>query len=119
VLLYVDDLLIIGHQSAVKDINRQLAGRFEVVMLGAVRHFLGMVVTRDREQRTVALGQAGYVERVLARFGLAGCHGVSTPLDPKVKLVPFDKEQDIGLILRSTGVLLEGFAGWQMRPGQI
>ena len=39
ILLYVDDLLIIGHQRVVAEVRQQLAERFEVVRLGAVKHF--------------------------------------------------------------------------------
>ena len=108
ILLYVDDLLIIGHQDAVAKVTQRLAERFEVVRLGAVKHFLGMVVVRDRERRTISLGQSGYVERVLDRFGMAGCHGVSTPLDPKVKVTPFgdgDVEFDPTVYRRAIGGL--------------
>lgn len=94
ILIYVDDLLIIGRGPAVAEVKRRLAQRFEVVFLGPVRHFLGMVVTRDRQRGTISLGQGGYVERVLDRFGLAVCHGVSTPLDPKVRYIPFDGDVD-------------------------
>lgn len=94
ILIYVDDLLIIGHSGAVEEIKRRLGERFEVVLLGEVRHFLGMVVTRNRVDHTITLSQAGYVERLLGRFNLAGCYGVSSPLDSKVKVTPFVTDQD-------------------------
>ena len=94
IVIYVDDLLIIGCYVAVQTIKHRLAQRFDVVVLGEVKHFLGMVVSRDRERCTISLGQGGYVERLLGRFGLADCHGVSTPLESKVKVLPFDTAVD-------------------------
>ena len=94
ILIYVDDLLIIGCYVAVQTIKHRLAERFDVVALGGVKHFLGLVVTRDRERCTITLEQSGYVDRLLGRFGMVGCHGVSTPLDPKVKILPFDSVRE-------------------------
>ena len=44
------------------------------MILGAVKHFLEMVVSRDREHCTISLGQRGYVDRQLGRFGLTDYH---------------------------------------------
>ena len=94
IVIYVDDLLIIGSNIAVHAIRHRLAERFDVVVLGEVKHFLEMVGSRDHEHCTISLGQGGYVEWLLGRFGLADCHGVSTPLESKVKVLPFDAAVD-------------------------
>ena len=94
IVIYVYDLLIISCYVAMQTIKHRLAQRFDVVVLGEVKHFLGMVISRDREHCTISLGQGGYVERLLGRFGLADCHGVSTPLESKMKVLPFDVAVD-------------------------
>ena len=94
ILTYVDDLLIIGCYVAVQTIKHWLVERFDVVALGGIKHFLGMVVTRNRERCTITLGQSVYVDRRLGRFVMVGCHGVSTTLDPKVKILPFDSARE-------------------------
>ena len=87
-------VVTIGPYVAVETIKYRLAQQFDVVVLGGIKHFLGMVVTRDRERCTISFGQSGYVDRLLSRFGMADCHGVSTPLESKVKVLPFDAATD-------------------------
>ena len=95
IVLYVDDLLIIGKAKAVVEVRKKIAARFDVVCLGPVNHFLGLVIERDRTKRRIYLSQCGYIERILDRVGLAGCNGVSTPLIPNVKMIPWPKDAGI------------------------
>ena len=39
---------------------------------------LGMQITRDREKKTLTIGQE-YTKSILARFGMANCKPVGTP----------------------------------------
>ena len=57
IVIYVDDLLILGSYLAVQTIKHRLAQRFNVVVLWEVKHFLGMVTYRDREHCPISLGQ--------------------------------------------------------------
>ena len=93
IVLYVDDLLLIGKADEVAVVCKRIAARFDVVCLGPVKHFLGMVIERDRTKRRIYLSQSGYIERILDRVGLAKCNGVSTPLIPKEKMVPRPKDK--------------------------
>ena len=43
-LLYVDDLFLIGKEELIKDARRRLAGEFEMKELGMMHYFLGMEV---------------------------------------------------------------------------
>ena len=95
IVLYVDDLLIIGKADMVAEVREKIATRFDVVFLGPVNRFLGMVIERDRSTRRIYLSQSGYIERNLERVGLAKCNGVSTPLIPKEKLMPRPKDAGI------------------------
>jgi hypothetical protein len=45
-----------------------------------------MEVVRNRNERTITLSQAAYVDKIIRRFGLEESYGVSTPLDPNVVL---------------------------------
>ena len=60
IVLYVDDMLLIGKAEAVTEARDRIAGRFDVVCLGPVKHFLGMVIEQDRAERHIFLSQAGY-----------------------------------------------------------
>ena len=50
IVIYVDDLLIIGSNRRMHAIRHRLAERFDVTVLGEVKHFLGMVVTAQRKR---------------------------------------------------------------------
>ena len=49
VVLYVDDLLLIGDQSShIKHVKRSLSKQYKMTDLGPVKRFLGLRITRDR-----------------------------------------------------------------------
>jgi len=51
--LYVDDILISCTLKNMNLIRQQLKAKFEMVDLGPVSHFLGMVITRKAHNRHV------------------------------------------------------------------
>ena len=54
IAIYVDDLLLIGPDSIVLyEIKLELANRFSMTDLGPVAFYLGMSITRDRQNRTL------------------------------------------------------------------
>lgn len=86
-LLYVDDMLIVGHdtkkiQSLKKDLNKS----FAMKDLGPAKQILGMRITRDRKNNKLWLSQHNYIEKVLERFNMSNCKPVSTPLATHFKL---------------------------------
>ena len=51
-LLYVDDMLIIGHDSSkIERLKRELSKSFSMKGLGSVKQILGMKISRDRKNR--------------------------------------------------------------------
>ena len=92
IVLYVDYMLLMGKGEAVAEVWERIGSRFDVVCLGPVRHFLGMVIERDRAERRIFISQAGYIERILERVALVKCNSVTTPLIPKKKLTPRRKD---------------------------
>lgn len=93
IMLYIDNMLLIGKADAVAEVREKIAGRFDVVCLGPVKHFLGIIIERDRPQRSIYISQVGYIERILEHVGLAKCNSVTTPLIPKEKLMPQVKDK--------------------------
>lgn len=78
--LYVDDILISGKDpELVANLKTELRDRFEMKDMGEVSHILGMEVTRNYEEGTLAVSQKGYVKNILERFGMENCNPVSTP----------------------------------------
>ena len=67
IFFYVDDIVImyrdLDHDRA-DDFRQKLTGKFKMRDLGELRWFLGIRITRDREQRKIWLSQDSYVESI-------------------------------------------------------
>jgi hypothetical protein len=62
IAVYVDDLLLIGPDSIVlHEIKLELANKFSMTDLGPAAFYLGMSITRDRQNRTLRIGQQAYL----------------------------------------------------------
>ena len=86
-LLYVDDMLIVGQDRAqISKLKEELAESFEMKDLGPAKPILGMEITRDRKNRRLWLSQERYVERILERFNMKEAKPVTTPLGGHYKL---------------------------------
>jgi hypothetical protein len=77
-ILYVDNLFIIGEEELIVDYNRGLALEFEMKDIGLMHYFLGMEVWQ--EDGNVFLGQGKYATNILSRFQMEGCRPISTPM---------------------------------------
>jgi hypothetical protein len=65
IAVYVDDLLIIGpDKTELQYIKNRLSTQFRMTDLGPIAFYLGMIVTRDRKNRILRLGQKSYLEEV-------------------------------------------------------
>jgi hypothetical protein len=84
IMVYVDDLIVLGEPEAVAASKKQLQTRFEMSDLGPLSYFLGIAVTRDNNG--LHLSQERYAEEILRRFQFSSCHPVSTPLSTGTKL---------------------------------
>lgn len=80
--LYVDDILIASNDNQMlKDEKENLSKRFEVEDLGCAKYCLGMLIQRDRDNRTLSISQKSYLEKVLKRFNMYDSKPVSTPME--------------------------------------
>ena len=65
-LLYVDDMLIIGHDSIkINMLKKELSKSFALKDLGSEKQILGMKISCDRKNRKLWLSQESYIEKVL------------------------------------------------------
>ncbi|KAI9153855.1 hypothetical protein LWI28_017540 [Acer negundo] len=70
-ILYVDDILLIGNDVGVlTSVREWLAKQFDMKDLGEASFILGIQVIRDRKNRTIALSQASYIDKILSRFSM-------------------------------------------------
>lgn len=98
ILIYVDDLLLVGHSAAAvaaaKDV---VAGHFKARDMGDPPWFLGMPIARDRVARTPTLSQKQYAKTIVERYGLGSANPTTLPMP-------------VGAIVRKEGTLLDGDA---------
>ncbi|XP_052561956.1 uncharacterized protein LOC120431009 [Culex pipiens pallens] len=88
VLLYVDDVLVIGpSQKAVDAVKSCMSKEFEMTDTGEVDCFLEMKIERDVEERKLRISQRQYFQDILLRFGMQDCKPASTPMECRLKLL--------------------------------
>ena len=86
-LLYVDDILIVGRNvSRIDSLKKQLSKFFAIKDLGLVNRILGIRIERDRASKKLYMSQEQYIEKVLARFNMSKAKVVSSPLASHFKL---------------------------------
>nr|AAF65309.1 reverse transcriptase [Picea glauca] len=87
VVLYVDDMLLVGNNmDVIKEVKSQLSSKFDMKDLGAANFILGMDIKRDRANRKLWLNQRKYVETILQRFNIHGSKPVKVPIPIGVNL---------------------------------
>jgi len=90
--LYVDDILLMSNSTdMVAREKESLSKRFNISDQGEVHFILGMLIQRDRKERTLTISQPKYLEGVLTRFKFDNCKQVSTSFEPGRK---FEKLSD-------------------------
>uniref|UniRef100_A0A2N9IYG8 Uncharacterized protein n=1 Tax=Fagus sylvatica TaxID=28930 RepID=A0A2N9IYG8_FAGSY len=91
ILLYVDDMIIIGDDTAsIRDLQKFLSQHFEMKDLGTLSYFLRLEVTSSFDG--YYLFQAKYAFDLLSKAVLTDSKIVSTPLELNVKLNTTDGE---------------------------
>ena len=85
ILLYVDDLFIIGEDGLITDTKRKIASEFEMKDLGIMHYFLGMEVWENANG--ISMGQGKYVVEILKRFRMIECMAITTPMVSNLKLL--------------------------------
>ncbi|GJY16814.1 putative retrotransposon protein [Tanacetum coccineum] len=68
-ILYVDDILIMGNNiPMLQDVKSYLGRCFAMKDLGEAAYILGIKIYRDRSKRLIGLCQSAYIEKILKRF---------------------------------------------------
>ena len=83
-LLYVDDLFIIGEDRFIVDMKRKLVSEFEMKESGMMHYFVGMEVWQNTDG--ISLGQGKYAVEIVKRFGMMDCKAMATPMASNLKL---------------------------------
>ncbi|KAL0560230.1 hypothetical protein IC582_000630 [Cucumis melo] len=68
-VLYVDDILLIGNDVGyLTDIKEWLATQFQMKDLGNAQYVLGIQIVRNRKNKTLAMSQTSYIDKRLLRY---------------------------------------------------
>ena len=90
-ILYVDNILLIGNDIGVLTIIKiWLAKQFDMKDLEETSYILGIKLVRDWNNKTLALSQAVYINKILARFSMKNS---KTNLLPFRHGITFSKDQ--------------------------
>jgi hypothetical protein len=85
IVIYVDDLIIIGDSDAnIFDLKKLLKQKFEMKDLGELHYFLGIEVIQS--PKGIWLLQRQYALNKLSEYGMTGYKPISIPLEQNVKL---------------------------------
>lgn len=85
--VWVDDLLIAFNDAKpVEELKTALRKKFNIKDLGEAEVYLGLAIGRDLDKKTITIGVAHKIKRLLEEFGMAECKPVGTPMDPSVTL---------------------------------
>ena len=95
VLVYVDDLLLVGSSmKAINKIKKALRKRFEMKDLCEAKVILGLEISLDKTLGTLKLSQGKYAGQVLEKFGMAECNPIATPLEVGLQLAMSEKSDE-------------------------
>ena len=64
----------------VKEVKAKLAQCYKISDLGKIQLYLGIQISRDRQNKCLTIDQSGYIKDVLERFGIADANPHHTPL---------------------------------------
>lgn len=93
--MHVDDCTIAASSLEVlTKLKHDLAAVYELVNLGEARWLLGYEIKRNRENQTLSMSQAAYVDQVLDRVNMTDCRTILVPMHPHERLNTVDPTED-------------------------
>lgn len=99
-LVYVDDCLLVapeGNTAVLEDIISSLRSAFDIKNMGEPQLFLGMEISRKREERKLMLSQHRYITELVTKYNLLEGRNRNVPLSNSITLQrdgrPLDREK--------------------------
>ncbi|GKB24975.1 retrotransposon protein, putative, ty1-copia subclass [Tanacetum coccineum] len=90
-ILYVDDILIMGNNiPMLQDVKSYLGKCFAMKDLGEAAYILGIKIYKDRSKRLIGLCQSAYIEKILKRYYMENSKRRTIPMQDKLKLSKSD-----------------------------
>ncbi|CAH1415477.1 unnamed protein product [Lactuca virosa] len=86
-VLYVDDILLIGNDiPTLQEVKSWLGKCFAMKDLGEATYILGIRILRERSKRLIGLSQSIYLDKVLKRFNMQNSKKGELPIQSNAKL---------------------------------
>jgi Reverse transcriptase (RNA-dependent DNA polymerase) len=86
-VLYVDDILLIGNDiPTLEEIKSSLKKFFSMKDLGETAYILGIKIYRDRSMRLIGLSQESYLDKVLKMFNMQDSKKGNLPMSHDIDL---------------------------------
>nr|GEW61249.1 hypothetical protein [Tanacetum cinerariifolium] len=86
-ILYVDDILIMGNSiPMLQSVKTYLGKCFAMKDLGEAAYIIGIKIYQDRSKRLIGLCQSAYIEKILKRYCMENSKRGSIPMQKKLKL---------------------------------
>ncbi|GKA99100.1 retrotransposon protein, putative, ty1-copia subclass [Tanacetum coccineum] len=96
-ILYVDDILIMGNNiPMLQDVKSYLGKCFSMKDLGEAAYILGIKIYRDRSKRLIGLCQSAYIEKILKRYYMENSKPGTFLMQEKLKLSKLDSASTPG-----------------------
>jgi len=97
IVIYVDDLLLLGKEETIHEVCRRIREKFKCEPQQPLARFLGMRFTlvRNDKGRTLTIDQSDYIDTLLERAGLSDANPVNAPLDTGEYPTLFNPATDI------------------------
>ena len=87
IVLYVDDMLLIGNnKDVIKELKSHLSSKFDMKDIDVANFILGMEIRRDCAKKMISLNQRKYVDTALHIFNMQESKSVKVPIPIGVKL---------------------------------
>jgi hypothetical protein len=80
ILLFVDDILIIGLRPHVNIIKAKIGNLWKYKELRPISVFVGFQIKRDRPKRTLRIHQEAYTTRLLNKLRIGNCNPRALPI---------------------------------------
>ena len=95
ILLFVDDMLIIGKRLEVDHVKVTIKKKWRCKDLGEAKLFIGFQIQRNRTAKSLRIHQTLYITKLLERFKMKDCNAVQLPIPAGTVLVqPSDLSKD-------------------------
>ena len=107
ITVWVDDLLLFTNMPDImRHLKVELQNLFEITNMGEPSKIVGIEIECNRENKTISIRQAQYINLILQKWGMNKANKVAMPIDPHLKLEPSinntpSKSTPYALLIRS------------------